>query len=850
MGSWSLLSLPEQAFTIYGGTITNIAFSGTPADLSQGQSAQFIDVTFTTTGSDAILAWGGHIASRTDWGFFNGEPRSAGGISGSPYHMALVGWTLGNLGAQDRSLSAAAVVGPPTCEVAVSPASQEVCLGDNLNINVNNQGGTAPFTYVWTGPNGFYDSLTTNSTTEVITINSAQPNQAGIYTLTITDHNAQTCTANANIVVDSYPVCSITANSNNSCPGNTNTYTAPPGMSSYSWVIQGNGTISGLADQQTVTVINGSNCNNGSYTIFVTIDSASAPCTSTCSVPFNFGDNTPPSLTCASDIDLQCGQASDTAHTGHATATDDCDANPEVTYSDNAVAGCVDGSIDRTWTATDACGNQSTCVQHIRFVDTTPPQINCPSDYTIGGNSGNGQPCDDIPGQGGPASLFSISHTGRKTPVRIDFTQARNANHPSDSLYWTGCVTNQTQTKKKKKKSVPQRIIFNGIQPNNQTGNTHSLVFRTEAVKHQNLDRHGYDFLISWEQAKTAAGDIGNSNVNELLDLLAQACNGGISANALVACQNNSYVGYANIPDVMGNPPNHHGISNVNAAVQCFEGIYGDRNVEIDGNAAISNATLHFEGYTGSMTGDNYAWYTLTWTSASTDIVVKVAAHAAVGFGYCGYGSCWGAGHINGAPYHFILETLDGDALGRRDNQTMVDYLDCNLNIPITFGTATATDNCTANQQTVIVTSDSTAAAGNNAIKHCRRWTATDDCGNMSQCIQCVTVDCGSPIANDGGNAGRDMANAHVQDGVMVNAYPNPFKSTVTIEFSSDIDAHSVIEIYTVAGERVATLLNKNTEAGVTYKQEFNAKGLAEGIYVYRIINGDNVINGKLTLMK
>jgi hypothetical protein len=51
-------------------------------------------------------------------------------------------------------------------------------------------------------------------------------------------------------------------------------------------------------------------------------------------------------------------------------------------------------------------------------------------------------------------------------------------------------------------------------------------------------------------------------------------------------------------------------------------------------------------------------------------------------------------------------------------------------------------------------------------------------------------------------------------------------------------------------GSKVATLFNENTEAGVAYKSEFDAKGLADGIYVYRIINGDHIINGKLTLIR
>ncbi|MDP2211745.1 MAG: SdrD B-like domain-containing protein [Candidatus Aquicultor sp.] len=110
--SFNALPVAERKMTLFGGTITNIAYV-THGSLTASQSETRIAVTFTAASSTAVLAWGGHIGSRADWGFVAGVPRSAGGISGSPYHMRLIGWTLNNLGNQDRSLSAVAVYSPP-----------------------------------------------------------------------------------------------------------------------------------------------------------------------------------------------------------------------------------------------------------------------------------------------------------------------------------------------------------------------------------------------------------------------------------------------------------------------------------------------------------------------------------------------------------------------------------------------------------------------------------------------------------------------------------------------------------------------------------------------------------------
>ena len=108
----SFIALPaaEKLMTLYGGTITAIAYVN-QGDLTATQSEARVNVTFTPTNTKAVLAWGGHIGSRAYWGFDgSGTPRSAGGISGSPYHMRLIDWVsvnpppcLSNLGNQDRS---------------------------------------------------------------------------------------------------------------------------------------------------------------------------------------------------------------------------------------------------------------------------------------------------------------------------------------------------------------------------------------------------------------------------------------------------------------------------------------------------------------------------------------------------------------------------------------------------------------------------------------------------------------------------------------------------------------------------------------------------------------------------
>jgi len=82
------------------------------------------------------------------------------------------------------------------------------------------------------------------------------------------------------------------------------------------------------------------------------------------------GDTTPPVLTLPPDCTIDCDASCDPSNTGRATATDNLDPNPTVTYSQTTAICSGFTRILRLWVATDAAGNMSSDTQRINI--TTP----------------------------------------------------------------------------------------------------------------------------------------------------------------------------------------------------------------------------------------------------------------------------------------------------------------------------------------------------------------------------------------------------------------------------------------------------------------------------------------------
>jgi hypothetical protein len=79
--------------------------------------------------------------------------------------------------------------------------------------------------------------------------------------------------------------------------------------------------------------------------------------------------------------------------------------------------------------------------------------------------------------------------------------------------------------------------------------------------------------------------------------------------------------------------------------------------------------------------------------------------------------------------------------------------------------------------------------------------------------------------------------------------YPNPFNPTTHINYSLPFDTDVRLDIYSVNGELVRTLVNESQSAG-SYNVQFDASDLASGTYIYRLIAKDFVQTKKMQLMK
>ncbi len=138
------------------------------------------------------------------------------------------------------------------------------------------------------------------------------------------------------------------------------------------------------------------------------------------------------------------------------------------------------------------------------------------------------------------------------------------------------------------------------------------------------------------------------------------------------------------------------------------------------------------------------------------------------------------------------------------------------------------------------------AMAGADAISEGELARVEFTVGNMDDAVLS-----GSGLLNAGtetslGKAQLDRAPSSI---TLEANYPNPFKGSTTISYGLPTDGQVTIDVYSITGQKVRTLVNRKESAG-THKVTFDASGLASGMYMYRLTVGDVTKTGRMTVVK
>ena len=357
-----------------------------------------IEVTFDVIAAGSVgFYWGGHLAAGADYGVGQGS----GSISGAPFHMRAIDVTPG-AGAknQDRSNQPGAICVPPDATITCDPGPY--CEGSTHTCSA--AAGAGSYEWIVTGA-----TILSGQGTNQITYQVTAPGGGNVIVSLNACNAASGCPADpcchsdsVTIPVVEVPSCSISGPDGPLCPNSTaNSYTGPAGMDSYEWTISGNGSISGPADQQTVTVTAGSDCGEDFTLLLRVTDNG---CESVCTKAVPVDDTEKPTITtCPTGSDLGCNPLEASLPTCESVkalvvATDNCHVKQLNCSREDSDNNCTHTRVF-TITAQDDCGNLSDpcVVTYTWTADTTSPTItSCPTGGDLGCNPPPGsQPTSD-----------------------------------------------------------------------------------------------------------------------------------------------------------------------------------------------------------------------------------------------------------------------------------------------------------------------------------------------------------------------------------------------------------------------------------------------------------------------
>ena len=121
---------------------------------------------------------------------------------------------------------------------------------------------------------------------------------------------------------------------------------------------------------------------------------------------------------------------------------------------------------------------------------------------------------------------------------------------------------------------------------------------------------------------------------------------------------------------------------------------------------------------------------------------------------------------------------------------------------------------------------------------YCYTIYTCDHAGNYSSGIDlpCITTGIDNPT--------YDNANT-----IFIKNYPNPFNSSTTISWQSEVSGHTTLAVYDITGRKLKNLVDEFKHKG-SYNMVLDGMDLSSGVYYCKLHIGHNSSTVKIIIMR
>ncbi len=125
------------------------------------------------------------------------------------------------------------------------------------------------------------------------------------------------------------------------------------------------------------------------------------------------------------------------------------------------------------------------------------------------------------------------------------------------------------------------------------------------------------------------------------------------------------------------------------------------------------------------------------------------------------------------------------------------------------------------------------------------------------KCVTFIDANNGWAVGNNGTilhttNGGLTFAENQLEvplEFALEQNYPNPFNPSTVIRYQIPEVSQVMLKVFDLLGREVATLVNEAKEPG-TFSVQWNASGVASGVYLYRLQVGGFVETRKMCVIR